>query len=576
MAYDLVAIGGPVAGDRFPLVASDEAIIIGRTQRGINLPDPLVSVKHASLSFTRGGWTITDLDSATGVKVNGEPIPVQRPVALQVGDVVLIGECELQLDSGGSRVLRRLLWAMAPAWMMVFVAAGVLFWVTGDRPVTLTTGSEIHTPTGTAKSLTIPKPFIRAHALDVREMRLRRITDLDEDGVDELWLYVGQDEIIITFGEDGSWQLLGRLPQGCVDQRGSVGFPDLACDGIDYRMLDGAYRAVAQLDPVVWFVGEATGEYKPEEKEDKGKKGKKVKTKTKTKIGPDGEEIVVNTGMEKVPELAALHGAKGPVAFRLAMGNVDQLAGFLAAQGITEPVHYIICEDALPGMPAQALLRGGVVQPLAFGCGKDVKLEGVRAQAFEGAKISAIAFTAAGREMLPKHLAYTWSGAPDPLFVPGFYRGVVDTAARWPIPLKGGVYLGFESAGHVFHPIASEPILPDRVRLDAEDAIQVEAITATILSPGKATLDPAGCAQVEIRARAFRCAFIRGCMPGKKFIQVVEKGCGEEKVIATAGYHSGATVGATDNVEVRIEVQTQSAMSVTDVIQVRVGARPPK
>ncbi|MEZ4322458.1 MAG: FHA domain-containing protein [Myxococcota bacterium] len=565
MAHDLVAVGGPVAGERFPLPASEE-IVIGRTQRGINLPDPLVSMKHASMKVERGQWLITDLDSATGTKVNGQSIPANTPTPVAIGDTILIGECEFQLDSGTSRVVRRLLWAMAPAWMLVFIAAGVLFWVTGDRPVTLNTSKTIHTTQGERHSLVIPKPFIRKHGLDLQQLSLRRITDLDEDQVDELWLHIGRDEFVVTFTDEG-WKLLGRFPQGCVDRRNPSGpFPDLSCDGIDYRMFDGEYVVISQSDPVVWFVGEPKGEYELKVEEGKSKKGKK-KAKSKTDEPEKGP-------MQRVPELDVLRGAQGPVPFRIAMGNADLLAGFLAAQGIVDPVHYILCEDGFPGVSPQALLQGGKVQRLAFGCGEDIKLEGTRAPAFEGSRVAAIAFTAIGREMLTKHLAYTWSGAPDPLFVPGFYRSVVDTAEHWPIQLKGGVYVGFESTGQVFHPIASEPNLSDRIRLEAEDATDREAITATLLSAGRATIDPAGCAVITIRTRGFRCAPIRGCLPGKRFLEVVESGCGEEKVVLSTGYRSGAFTGSTENSEVRVEQRTQSAMAVTDIIQARVGVRP--
>jgi len=563
LAYDLIATSGPLAGERFALDDSQE-LVIGRTQRGINIPDPLVSVNHAKLVYASKQWTISDLDSATGTQVNGEPLEPGTPVPIDVGDVIAIGEGEFTLDSSGSRVVRRLLWAMFPAWILVLVAIAVLYWASGDRPVVLSLTKPIHTFSGEVKQIEVPKVFIRRHGLNVSKLSWRDTTDKDQNGIDELWLQVGDKEIVVTFTEKG-WKLLGKIPQGCVE-RGGEFFPDLDCDGLSYRMLDGRYVAVDQVDPVVWFIGDPAGEYERKIEDPTKKKGR-AKAKSTEGEGPKVPVVVV-------PELQALKDSAVAVPYRLSMGKADLLAGFLTAHGVNSPVHYIICEDVFLGVPAQALLEGGRVQQLSYGCGDEIGLRGSRAPAFEGARVAAIAFTAIGREMLPKHLSYTWSGAPEPIFLNNRKRATLKTFSQWPISLRGGVYVVFKATEHIFHPIAREPSVDPRIRLVSEQVSEVEAITASLLSRGRGKLDPDGCAVVEVRTGNFRCAVMRGCFPGSRFISIYETGCGKEELVMRVGYGSGITDGKTENVEVRVQVISQSAGGITDVIQARVGARP--
>jgi hypothetical protein len=52
-----------------------------------------VSRRHAQIVPDRDGWTLTDLDSTNGVRLNGRPIGV--PTRLQDGDVIELGAVEL-------------------------------------------------------------------------------------------------------------------------------------------------------------------------------------------------------------------------------------------------------------------------------------------------------------------------------------------------------------------------------------------------------------------------------------------------------------------------------------------------
>jgi hypothetical protein len=575
LAYDLVAIAGPLEGERFVLESGKETPI-GRSPRGINLPDPMVSVSHARLFEDGADWFVEDLGSATGTKVNGTALTPKTRYPLQIGDVLAIGESQLRIDSQGNRVLRRLMWAMVPAWLLVFGAAATLYWVSGEGPVSLALGKTVRTTTGATSALIVPHVFIREHALDVPGLALRRVTDFDGDQVDELWLYHGPDELAITFVEGGGWRLLGRFPKGCVDREGE-GLPDLICQGITYRMMDdGTYRAVAQTEPVVWLRGTPAGQFeleKPKEPKEKAKKSKKAK-KAEEEAAAAGGAKPADGPVQVVEATRAMAGAQGPVPYRMSLGSPDKLAGFLAARGIGRGVHYILCEGAFPGVGAQAVLEGGEVVSLGQTCGDDVKLEGPQAKGFEGVSVVGVALTAAGREALPRHLAYAWSGNPGDLFLDDEQRAIVRTMGGWPTEVIGGVLLGWDAPEHFFVPFASEATLSDRVGLITETPRPNDAIMASLLSRGRAELDPEGCAKLVVRTHPFRCATLRGCLPGKTFLEVREIGCGEERVLVRTGYGAGVWDGSSEAVDVRVELETAGGMAVTDVIRARVGVRP--
>jgi pSer/pThr/pTyr-binding forkhead associated (FHA) protein len=52
-----------------------------------------VSRRHAQILPDGDGWTLTDLGSTNGVRLNGRPLGV--PTRLQGGDVIEVGAVEL-------------------------------------------------------------------------------------------------------------------------------------------------------------------------------------------------------------------------------------------------------------------------------------------------------------------------------------------------------------------------------------------------------------------------------------------------------------------------------------------------
>ena len=79
----------------FPV--TETATTIGRDDgNSIQLPDPQVSKRHAVIRTKDGVWTIEDLNSTNGIKVNGSG--VQRTV-LKNGDRIHIGPFDLVFES---------------------------------------------------------------------------------------------------------------------------------------------------------------------------------------------------------------------------------------------------------------------------------------------------------------------------------------------------------------------------------------------------------------------------------------------------------------------------------------------
>lgn len=103
---ELVPVGG---GDPIPLVRTP--MTLGRREScDICLQFPNVSGVHCEFVFQDGYWSVRDLNSTNGVKVNGQKVP-QRP--LKPGDEVSIAKRRFTIQytpSGGAgRVLDEML-----------------------------------------------------------------------------------------------------------------------------------------------------------------------------------------------------------------------------------------------------------------------------------------------------------------------------------------------------------------------------------------------------------------------------------------------------------------------------------
>lgn len=82
---ELIPVGG---GEPIPLLRSP--LTIGRREScDISLQFPNISGMHCELVFRDGYWTVRDLNSANGIKVNGSRV-TQRP--LKSGDELAIAK----------------------------------------------------------------------------------------------------------------------------------------------------------------------------------------------------------------------------------------------------------------------------------------------------------------------------------------------------------------------------------------------------------------------------------------------------------------------------------------------------
>lgn len=536
---DLTACTGPLKGSRF--VLEGDELIIGRTTRGVNLPDPDVSVNHARVFVLRGQPVLEDMGSVKGTRLNGEPIQPRNPAPLDVGDQVTIGETTFKVGSGRVRAIRRAMLAMIPSWVLVFVAATIMFWATGERPATLGLASPVRTHDGEVSQLTFPKPFLRRHGIALSGLGLRQVTDLDADGIDELWLQHGEHELIVTFDADGTWRLLGELPLGCLVREREG---DLSCGRTTYRAVDGVYQPITQEEPVVWLRGPLD---LPE-------------------VAPDAEP-------PKLPLGGARLQAGQLVAYRMEPGEVDRIAGFLAERGVTEPVHAILCEDGVAGLPAQAVAENGEAHRFSFPCDDAIQLAGPRAAEFPGARVVAIALSAAGHAGLPELISRSLSGATEPLFLDPADSADVEQLGVWPLDSRGGLRLHWTDTPHVFAPFASGPLGPGRLLVNG--SAPLDAVTSPVVQPGAFALPvPGSCARLEVRAPPFRCATLRGCLPWASFLRVRETGCGDPVDLVATGFGDGVWAGTSDNVDVRVRIESEGSLMMRDVLRATVSARP--
>ncbi len=85
---------GLTPGKQFPLGAVNT---IGRTMdNDIPLNDNFLSSEHAMLQWDGQTWTIEDLESTNGTRLNGHDI--DQPTTLDYGDTIQLGHLELKLS----------------------------------------------------------------------------------------------------------------------------------------------------------------------------------------------------------------------------------------------------------------------------------------------------------------------------------------------------------------------------------------------------------------------------------------------------------------------------------------------
>jgi hypothetical protein len=90
--------GGSVVLDddrRMPL--GNQALTIGRaTDAAIRISDTSVSRRHAEIRPSSDGWTVVDLGSTNGTRVNGVPVTERRQAD---GDTITVGDATLRFEA---------------------------------------------------------------------------------------------------------------------------------------------------------------------------------------------------------------------------------------------------------------------------------------------------------------------------------------------------------------------------------------------------------------------------------------------------------------------------------------------
>lgn len=99
----LVVLTGPQAGER---AAVGAGLVLGRGRgAGLRLLDASASRRHARIAAGDAGVTAEDLGAKNRLRVNGVPVE-RRPVLLQPGDLLTVGETELAYERPGTPVAR--------------------------------------------------------------------------------------------------------------------------------------------------------------------------------------------------------------------------------------------------------------------------------------------------------------------------------------------------------------------------------------------------------------------------------------------------------------------------------------
>jgi pSer/pThr/pTyr-binding forkhead associated (FHA) protein len=96
----LVVESGPLVGLAFKL--SPPSVVVGRNpEADVSLSEPTVSWQHARLTSHGAAWTIVDLGSTNGTRLNGERIEPERQVPIDPGAEVRFGEITLRFEAAG-------------------------------------------------------------------------------------------------------------------------------------------------------------------------------------------------------------------------------------------------------------------------------------------------------------------------------------------------------------------------------------------------------------------------------------------------------------------------------------------
>jgi len=569
-ALDLIITNGALAGSRIPL-RTNKPLRLGRSSKAYQLVDSLASLSHAEITWEGDRYWLEDLDSVTGTYVNDERI--NAPVGLVPGMRVRIGETIIVVEVRRQSVVV----AMARGIAVVIVLAALTY-----SAFSLITGIDVsYEPKVTwfepveqghfsDANIAIPTDWIRVNGIDHRTLKVRRVTDFDGDGVDEIWLLVNGRESVITFGVDGAWEELAELPVGCTDRKvslvgrvpehcynadGSVSLdraseclraeggtlPEVRCEGVVYRYEHGDYHPVELEGVIVWM--------------------------------PPMEQVS-NPSNPKEVWAERLDGP--PVPHRVTLKNRSALAGFLSERGINEPVHYLICEGLDPNLPPQVLTKSGMVKPLAMGCINSMRLIGPSVNLeFANEVPQAYAFTGTGYNALMADMENLFAEGADPLFVNATGRAQLAALEKPPRHRIGAVKLEFRGSERLFAPVAPEDTLvPVRELIRHEVPTIAENIeTTVIMESGNQVIHLPGCAELQITVADWHCLRRRACSSATEFLTIRNSGCIDGGPPVMVPYGGGRVQFRDRYVDTRVVVDSVSSGGQIDVLRARIATK---
>lgn len=563
---DLVASTGPLEGTRFRL-RRDEPLLLGRSSRGVHLADPKVSVQHAQIEFVAGRYVVTDLGSSTGTFVGGAQLEASKPTPIDVGSALRVGDSEFKVvRAGGSSWVRGL--AAGVFGVLAIGIAGALAWLAfaakeGGTVLAWPTG--IRTGTGVAVAqVLVPPDFLRRHGLGPGSLAIDRVGDDDANDIDEVWLSSADAQFVVTFDESSTWLQLGELPLGCVrsktaydDARGvAPELPVVRCGGETWMVDRGRYDLVAHDGPVVWV--DPRTAVKP---------ALPAVGKAKTAPAPPAAPSA------PPPPPPADKAKPGLEVVRIRMAKPERVAAFLASRGITEPVHYLICEGALDGIAAQARAASGRLVHLTPGCLGEVLFDGQKL-----GSVAMVAFSAVGRRALLDDLASTWGGSPEGLWLgPEDAKRLRELSVEPGVPRGSSLLTAFRVDGELPWRAPPEVPLGDRVRLISNVAgappQRPPAVVRTLTEAGDQVIDPPGCAKYLLTVSPFTCRLTAGCLPNATFLRLVEVGCGEPTPALEVPYEAGVYDVAAPTV-MRTRIATRKLPDGVEVTRADIGWVP--
>jgi pSer/pThr/pTyr-binding forkhead associated (FHA) protein len=223
-ALDLIVLNGPREADVVQLKPT-HPLRLGRSIKGFQLVDPLVSLTHAEVAWEGDRYWVEDLGSATGTFVNDVRL-TDKPVVVVAGMRIRLGETILEVRHRPKSTLLRGLGVAAALFLVFFAYDTYRRSISVEYQPHLVWYRSVNQGAGvSSNNIDVPTSFIRETGVDHRGLKIDDVTDYDEDGIDELWLKwdVGLGgRRIVTFDDAGDWMTIGEVPLACKPRARSL------------------------------------------------------------------------------------------------------------------------------------------------------------------------------------------------------------------------------------------------------------------------------------------------------------------------------------------------------------------